>query len=230
MTINVETDHPHGVAHVALFTCQRWPGGHFLSHHIGPTRPSTKPFRIGATVPHMTNVPKPVAPPLKSTRILVGALASALVVFGVVLLRPSERRLPANLGALGAWRLCGDQPSAQPDGGFQHQAGAARHPAHRGNGHGEGRLPGLDNSAVRTQRVSRDRRYRPQFRGPSSVLDDLSHRRGTSVDPPGGQRPASTDVISKTQQRLDRDGGQSFLDDALLGLAPGTSTSAIIRT
>ena len=22
MTINVETDHPHGVAHVALFTCQ----------------------------------------------------------------------------------------------------------------------------------------------------------------------------------------------------------------
>jgi len=25
MTINVETDHPHGVAHVALFTCQHWP-------------------------------------------------------------------------------------------------------------------------------------------------------------------------------------------------------------
>jgi len=25
MTINVETDHPHGVAHVALFTCQHRP-------------------------------------------------------------------------------------------------------------------------------------------------------------------------------------------------------------
>jgi len=27
MTINVETDHPHGVAHVALFTCQHRPDG-----------------------------------------------------------------------------------------------------------------------------------------------------------------------------------------------------------
>lgn len=27
MTINVETDHPHGVAHVALFTCQHRPAG-----------------------------------------------------------------------------------------------------------------------------------------------------------------------------------------------------------
>ena len=25
MTTNVETDHPHGVAHVALFTCQHPP-------------------------------------------------------------------------------------------------------------------------------------------------------------------------------------------------------------
>jgi hypothetical protein len=49
MTINVETDHPHGVAHVALFTCQ--PGlaagtglatGFYQS--IGATRQTARTF------------------------------------------------------------------------------------------------------------------------------------------------------------------------------------------
>jgi len=31
MTINVETDHPHGVAHVTLFTCQHRPDGQSLT-------------------------------------------------------------------------------------------------------------------------------------------------------------------------------------------------------
>jgi hypothetical protein len=54
MTINVETDHPHGVAHVALFTCQPRPVGQSFSsisvqqvlvrthcgrHHDCPHRP-----------------------------------------------------------------------------------------------------------------------------------------------------------------------------------------------
>jgi len=37
MTINVETDHPHGVVHVTLFTCQRWPDGQ--SYLILPVQP-----------------------------------------------------------------------------------------------------------------------------------------------------------------------------------------------
>ena len=36
-------------------------------------------------------------------------------------------------------------------------------------------------------------------------------------------------VISKAQQQLDQDGGQSFLRDALLGVTPGTTPPAIIR-
>jgi F0F1-type ATP synthase membrane subunit c/vacuolar-type H+-ATPase subunit K len=40
----------------------------------------------------------------------------------------------------------------------------------------------------------------------------------------------STALISKVQQQLDREGGQSFLADALLGLTPGTAASAVIRT
>jgi len=37
MTINVETDHPHGVAHVALFTCQHRPDGQsYLSLSVQP--------------------------------------------------------------------------------------------------------------------------------------------------------------------------------------------------
>jgi hypothetical protein len=40
----------------------------------------------------------------------------------------------------------------------------------------------------------------------------------------------STAVISKVQQQLDREGGQSYLADALLALAPGTAASAVIRT
>jgi hypothetical protein len=40
----------------------------------------------------------------------------------------------------------------------------------------------------------------------------------------------STAVVSKVQRKLDRDGGQSFLGDALLGLAPGAATSAVVQT
>jgi F0F1-type ATP synthase membrane subunit c/vacuolar-type H+-ATPase subunit K len=40
----------------------------------------------------------------------------------------------------------------------------------------------------------------------------------------------STALISKVQQQLDREGGRSFLADALLGLTPGTAASAVIRT
>jgi hypothetical protein len=36
-------------------------------------------------------------------------------------------------------------------------------------------------------------------------------------------------VISRAQQRLDRDGGQSLLRDTLLGLAPDTTASAVLR-
>jgi len=39
-----------------------------------------------------------------------------------------------------------------------------------------------------------------------------------------------TAIISKVQEQLDREGGQSFLADALYGLAPGTSASGVIRT
>jgi hypothetical protein len=36
-------------------------------------------------------------------------------------------------------------------------------------------------------------------------------------------------VVRKAQRRLDRDGGRSFLHDALFGLAPDPTTSAISR-
>jgi hypothetical protein len=36
--------------------------------------------------------------------------------------------------------------------------------------------------------------------------------------------------ISKAQQQLDRDGGQSFLRDALLGVAPGTTPQTTINS
>ena len=37
-------------------------------------------------------------------------------------------------------------------------------------------------------------------------------------------------VIRRAEQQLDRDGGQSYLNDALLGLAPGTTASGVIRS
>jgi hypothetical protein len=40
----------------------------------------------------------------------------------------------------------------------------------------------------------------------------------------------TTTIISKAQQRLDRDGGQSFLGDALFGIAPEVTTAGTIRS
>jgi hypothetical protein len=37
-------------------------------------------------------------------------------------------------------------------------------------------------------------------------------------------------LINKAEVQLDRDGGQSYLGDALLGLTPGTTSSAVVRT
>jgi cytochrome c biogenesis protein CcdA len=37
-------------------------------------------------------------------------------------------------------------------------------------------------------------------------------------------------VIRRAEQQLDREGGQSYLNDALLGLAPGTTASGVIRS
>ena len=39
----------------------------------------------------------------------------------------------------------------------------------------------------------------------------------------------STAVVGKAQERLDREGGLSFLSEALLRMAPGTTTSAVIH-
>ena len=196
-----------------------------------PTRPSTKPFRIGATVPHMTNVPIPVAPPIKSTRILVSVLASALVVFGVVLYSglPNGNYppiwVPWALGGLAVIshllsRTLGFNLKPVPAGTLPTEAMAMAGAAFQASTILRFALSeSVAIIAIVLSFAVPPASWMTYLIGGVLALILLA----VNVWP-------STSVISKAQQQLDRDGGRSFLGDALLGLAPGTSTSAVIRT
>jgi hypothetical protein len=63
-----------------------------------------------------------------------------------------------------------------------------------------------------------------------AILDEISHRRRSGPHPAVGQRLAQHCIHQQAQQQLNRDSGQSFLSEALLGLTPGETASALIPT
>lgn len=237
MTINVETDHPHGVAHVALFTCQHQPQPTSTSFTVGPPpayRSNPTEYEL---IPDrryrspMATTPAPVTPPIKSTRILVGTLASALVMFGIVLFTvlPSGDYppiwVPWALGGLALLshllsRTVGFNLRPVPAGTLPTEAMATALAAFQASLILRFALSeAVAILALVLSFVVPPQTWMTYLTGGVLALILLA----VNVWP-------STAVVSKVQRRLDREGGQSFLGDALLGLAPGTAASAVIRT
>lgn len=185
----------------------------------------------GATVSSMTIDAEPVAAPIRPTRILIGALAGGLVIFGIVLYTelPSGDYPPIWV----PWALGGLAVISHL---LSRRAGLKLKPVPAGT---------LPAEAMKTAMAT--------FQALTILRFALSEAVAivalvlSFVVPPqtwmtyliGGVLalillavnvwPSPT-VISRVQQQLDRDGGQSFLGDALLGLAPGTASSAVIRS
>ena len=179
----------------------------------------------------MTNTPAPVAPPIRSLRILVGVLAGSLVMFGIVVYfaLPSGDYPPVWVAwALGGLAVISHLLSQRV--GFNLKPVPAR------------TLPAESMAMARAA-----------FQTSSLLRFALSESVAIiALVLSFAARPASwmtyliglalalillrvnvwpnAAVISKAQQQLDRDGGQSFLRDALLGVTPGTTPPAIIRS
>ncbi|MEO6143587.1 MAG: hypothetical protein ABIP19_06355 [Dermatophilaceae bacterium] len=179
----------------------------------------------------MTTTPKLSAPPITSMRILVGFLAAAVVTFGIVLLLvlPESHYPPIWVPwALGGLALISHLLSRSV--GFNVKPVPANTPP----------AEAMDMAVVmfRTSTVLRfvlcesvaiialvlsfavpPASWMTYLVGGTLALVLI----GVNVWP-------STAVISRAQQQLDRDGGQSFLRDALEGMAPGTTASGVIRS
>jgi F0F1-type ATP synthase membrane subunit c/vacuolar-type H+-ATPase subunit K len=174
-------------------------------------------------------VTTPVAPPIKSTRILVSTLGSALVFFGIVLYLEIPGSgyppiwVPWTLGALAVIshllsRTLGFRVRPIPASTLPSDAMPAA-------------LAAFQSSLILRFALSE---------GIAIIAMVLSFVLATWMTYLIGGVLAlilfvvnvwpSTANISKVQQQLDREGGQSYLADALLGLAPGTAASAVIRT
>jgi hypothetical protein len=174
-------------------------------------------------------VATPVAPPIRSTRILVSTLGSALVIFGIVLYLEIPGSgyppvwVPLALGALAVIshllsRTLGFRVKPIPAGTLPADAMPAA-------------LAAFQSSLILRFTLSE---------GIAIIAIVLSFVLATWMTYLIGGVLAlilfvvnvwpSTALISKVQQQLDREGGQSYLADALLGLAPGTTASAVIRT
>lgn len=179
----------------------------------------------------MTNPPAPVAPPIKSLRILVGFLSASLVMFGVVLyfVLPNGDYPPIWV----PWALGG---LAVVSHLLSHTLGFNLKPVPAGTLPAEAMV--MARAAFQASTVLRF--------ALSELVAIVAIVLSFAVPPASWMTYLiglvlalillrvnvwpSTAVISKAQQQLDREGGQSFLSDALLGLAPGTTASGVIRS
>jgi hypothetical protein len=176
----------------------------------------------------MTDTPAPVMP-LKTLHILVGVLAGSLVIFGVVLysVLPSGDYppiwVPWALGglAVASHLLCqstGFNLKPVPAGTPTDEAMAMARAAFQASTVLRFMLSeSVAIVAVVLSFAVRPATWMTYLIGGVLALILI----GVNVWPSAG-------VIRKAQQRLDRDGGQSFLGDALLGVAPGTTPPTII--
>jgi len=183
------------------------------------------------TVSVMTDLPGPPVPPIRSLRVIVGTLTVSLVMFAVVLflVLPNGHYppiwVPWGLGGLAVLShlLC-------------RKVGFTIKPVPSGTLPGEAMAMAL--AAFRTSTIVRF--------ALSELVAIVALTLSFAVAPATWMTyliglvlalillwvnawPHAA-VISKAQQQLDRDGGESFLPDALLGLAPGTASSGVIRT
>ena len=179
----------------------------------------------------MTNAPAAAAPPIKSTRLLVATLAGGLVIFGIALYfeLPSGDYppvwVPWALGGLAVIshlliRTIGYNLEPVPAGTLPAEAMKI---------------------ALSTFQASTILRF-----ALAEVVAIVAIILSFAISPQtwmtyltGGVLALlllavnvwpRTAIISKVQEQLDREGGQSFLADALYGRAPGTSASGVIRT
>jgi hypothetical protein len=179
----------------------------------------------------MNNTSQPVLPPIKPLRVTVGALVSSLVVFGVVVygIDKSGSYPPSWVFfTLGGLAVCSHLLSQRlgfnlkpiPTGTPPAEAMAMAAVAFRSSTY----LRFFFSQPVALVALSLSFAVLPAswmtyLIGAVLTLVLI----GVNVWP-------SPAIISKAQQRLDRDGGRSFLRDALFGLAPDTTTSAISRS
>jgi len=176
-------------------------------------------------------VAAPVAPPIRSTRILVGALSGSLVVFGIVLYSalPGGDHppvwVPIALGGLALishlhCRTVGFNLEPVPAGTLPAEAMATALVAFQASlGLRFALAESVALFAIFFSFVVTPQTWLTYLIGGVLALVLIA----INVWP----RRA---LISKVQQQLDREGGQSYLADALLGLAPGTAASAVIHT
>jgi hypothetical protein len=178
----------------------------------------------------MTATP-PVTPPIKSTRILVGTLAGGLVMFGIMLFTVLPNGdyppiwVPWALGGLAVLshllsRTFGFNLRPVPAGTPPTEAMAMALAAFQASLILRFALSeAVAIFALVLSFVVTPQTWMTYLIGGVLALILFA----VNVWP-------STAVVSKVQRKLDRDGGQSFLGDALLGLAPGAATSAVVQT
>jgi hypothetical protein len=174
-------------------------------------------------------VAAPVAPPIRSTRFLVSTLGSAMVIFGIVLYTeiPGSGYPPlwvsVTLGALAVISHL-----------LSRTLGFRVKPIQAGTPPAEAMATAL--AAFQASLILRF----ALSEAVAIIAMILSFMVATWMTYLIGGVLAlilfvmnvwpSTALISKVQQQLDREGGRSYLADALLGLTPGTAASAVIRT
>ena len=177
----------------------------------------------------MNNTPAPVVPPIKSLRITIGFLVGGLVVVGVVLYTVLKSGVyppiwvPWALGGLAVTShlLCQSTgfnrkpvPAGTPPDEAMAMARAAFHTSTM--------LRFALSEAVAIVAIVLSLAVQPASWMTYLIGGVLTLILiGVNVWPSAG-------VIDKAQQRLDRDGGQSFLRDALLGVTQGTTPPTII--
>jgi hypothetical protein len=182
-------------------------------------------------VPDMTNTPVPVAPLIKPLRILIGVSGSSLVMFGVFVyfILPNGDYPPIWV----AWALGGLALTSHL---LCQTVGFNLKPVPAGTLPAEAMA--MAGAAFQASSVLRFA-LSESVAIVALVLSFAVLPASWMTYPIGGVLALillavnvwpGTAVISKAQQRLDQDGGQSFLLDALLGLAPGTTASGTIRS
>ena len=207
-----------------------------MTQPICPTRQDMTVFRIGvlspdvgATVPDMSEPPATGVTPIMSLRILVGILAGSLVIFGVVLYNALQNGeyppvwVAWALGALAATshllsRRVGFNLKPVPAGTPPDEAMAMARVAFQASTVLRFALSeSVALVALVLSFVVQPASWMTYLIGAVLALALLA----VNVWPRAG-------IISKAQRQLDREGGQSFLHDALLGVPPGTTPSTII--
>ena len=179
----------------------------------------------------MSQPPAADATPIKSLRILVGTLASSLVIFGIVLYNTHKNGDYPPVWV--AWALGGLAVASHL---LSRRVGFNLKPVPAGTAPDEAMALAL--VAFQTSTVLRFA-LSEAVALVALVLSFVVLPATWMTYVIGGALalvllvvnvwPGAT-IIGKAQRQLDREGGQSFLHDALLGVPPGTTPSTIISS